>query len=88
MGQMEVNPPAAAAREPLSMVSAVLEARLAQVHVHVDEAGRHDQPGGVEHFRVRRATGSAPTPAITPSSIQTSATRVVPATRDRSRVRS
>src|SRR5258708_39984476 len=29
----------------------VLEARLAQVHVHIDEAGRDDETGGVEHFR-------------------------------------
>ena len=32
----------------------VLEAGLAQVHVHVDEAGRDDQPGRVEHFGARR----------------------------------
>ena len=38
----------------------VLEARLAQVHVHVDEAGRHDQAGGIEHLRLRRRRDSAP----------------------------
>ena len=30
----------------------VFEPGLAQMHVHVDEAGRDDQPGGVEHFGV------------------------------------
>ena len=29
----------------------MLDARLAQVHVHVDETGRHDQAGGIEDFR-------------------------------------
>ena len=32
----------------------VLETRLAQMHVHVDEARRHDHPRGVEHLRLRR----------------------------------
>ena len=31
----------------------MLEAGLAQVHVHVDEAGRDDQPGRVEHLGAR-----------------------------------
>ncbi len=64
MQQMDVKPPAAAAREPLSMVLGVLEAGLAQVHVHVDEAGRDDHAGGVEDFglrrgEIRRDTGDA-----------------------------
>ena len=58
MGQMEVNPPAAAAREPVSMVSACSKPGLAQMHVHVDEAGRDDEAGGVEHLARRRPTGS------------------------------
>ena len=32
----------------------VLEARLAQVHVHVDEAGSYDQAGGIEDLRAAR----------------------------------
>jgi predicted RNase H-like HicB family nuclease len=39
MQQMDVNPPAAAAREPLSILG-MLEARLAQVDVRIDEAWR------------------------------------------------
>ena len=50
MQQMEVNPPAAAARDSALDGFGVFEAGLAQVDVHVDEAGRDDQPGGVELF--------------------------------------
>ena len=46
-----MKPPAAAAREPRFDGLGVLEAGLAQVHVHVDEAGRDDQAGGIEHDR-------------------------------------
>ena len=49
-----VNPPAAAARVPVSDGLALLVARLSQVRVEVDEAGQRDQPVGIEH---RRADG-------------------------------
>ena len=52
MGQMDVNPPAAAARASGLDGLGVLEARLAQVHVHVDEARRDDQARW--HRRLRR----------------------------------
>ena len=55
----------------------VLEARLAQVHVHVDEAGRDDQPAGVEDLGVAATDRSGATPAMRPSSISTSAMRSV-----------
>ena len=39
-----VKPPATAAAAPGRHGFLVLSARLAQVHVHVDEAGAHDNP--------------------------------------------
>ena len=40
----------------------VLEARLAQVDMHVDEAGGHYQAGGIEDFARRARPDSAPRP--------------------------
>ena len=42
----------------------VLEARLAQMHVHVDEAGRDDQARGVEHLGAGASRFSTRLPAI------------------------
>ena len=54
----------------------LLAARLAEVHLDVDEAGRDDAALGVEHERAgRRRRAPAPTSAITPSTTRTSATR-------------
>ena len=52
----------------------LLPARLAQVGVQVDEAGRHDAAAGVEHARVRRVE-VGPTAAMRPPSTTTSARR-------------
>ena len=51
----------------------MLDARLAQMHVHVDEARRDDQAGGVEYLRAAESSDPVPTPAMRPSSIATSA---------------
>src|SRR6266446_5654482 len=32
----------------------VFKAWFTEMHVHIDEPGRHDQASGVEHFRSRR----------------------------------
>ena len=40
----------------------MLEARLAQMHVHIDEARSHHQPGGVEKFTARRRHSRAHAP--------------------------
>ena len=54
MGQTAVNPPRAAARVPVSMVSEDLAARLAQVAMQIDEARRDDQARGVERLAILR----------------------------------
>ena len=51
MAQTAVNPPAAAAMRAGRDRLDVLLARLAQVHVQVDQPGRDDQAGRVEHLR-------------------------------------
>ena len=50
-----VNPPAAAARVPGRDRLLVLEARLAQVRVQVDEPGREHEPAHVEHLGALRS---------------------------------
>ena len=56
----------------------VLLPRLAQVHVQVDEAGRHDLAGGVEHLgAVGLARGSRPSASTLPSCSRRSATSSV-----------
>ena len=66
----------------------MLEARLAQMHVHVDEPRRHDQPRRVDNFRAR------PSREIRPDALDDAVLdphirhAVVTATPDRSRGRS
>ena len=55
MQQTAVNPPRAAAACAGFDGFGIFLPRLAQVDVHVDEAGRDDEAGGVENFRTVRA---------------------------------
>ncbi len=56
----------------------VFAARFPEVHLDVDESGRHDAALGVEHGRARRRRQApAPTSAITPSTTRTSCSTVV-----------
>ena len=64
MQQTDVKPPAAAARAPDLDGLGVLETRLAKMHVHVDEAGRDDHAGCVEHLGTRRVQIRDPISAI------------------------
>jgi len=50
----------------------VFDARLAQVHVHVDETGGHNRPAAL-NTGTPSAVSPAPTDSILPSRIKTSA---------------
>ena len=65
----------------------VLDTGLAQMHVHVDEARRDDEAGGVEHFRARsrQILAHACNAAIFDANV---GNFVAPRKRDRSRGRS
>ena len=60
MQQMEVNPPAAAAREPLSMVSACSKPGSRRCTCMSMKPGATIMPAGVEHLGARRRTDWAP----------------------------
>ena len=60
MQQMDVNPPAAAAREPVSMVSACSMPGSRRCTCMSMKPGATIMPGGVEHLRVRRESRPAP----------------------------
>ncbi len=79
MAQTAVNPPAAAAMRAGGHGLEVLLARLAQVHVQIDQPGRDHLARRIEHLR---AVGPARCPArrasIFPSCSRTSAISSVP----------
>jgi len=54
MQQTAVNPPRAAARVPVSMVSEDSCPGSRRLHVDIDKTGSDDQAAGVKNFRVSR----------------------------------